>query len=255
MLRAVLSGPQIRITASRVLHRWPINRLTYRIAHLVGPPMLHQLFRQSALVTSSASEATAAVAGEHADFRDEYAIVRDRVASNGSALEGNYPEDYKIEDGTASLLYTLVRHLHPDLVMEVGVADGRATQIILSALDANGSGRLVSVDIKSDVGGAATGHPRWSLHVHGSGKSSSKQLQHLITQVGPPDFFFHDASHTYYDQYAEYLVAWERMRPGSLFASDDVDQSFAFLDFTKALNVKPVVLVDRRKALGLLLRG
>ena len=35
-----------------------------------------------------------------------------------------------------------------------------------------------------------------------------------------------------------------------MICSDDVDKSFAFLDFCKARRLEPVLLLDRRKVFG-----
>jgi predicted O-methyltransferase YrrM len=249
--RATLrTAMRARILASRLLQRWPLDQISGRVEHLVGAPNLRLLDRHSRLLTSSPLEAAEAVLRERVDYTDEYARVRERVSTRPG---DSYPSSHAIEDATAFLLYTLARHAKPSLVVEVGVAAGRSTQVILSALDANDAGRLVSVDIDEAVGGAARGHPRWSLRVHSPGRTASRQLGDLLAELGPPDLFFHDAAHTYPDQCADYLVAWEQMRPGSLFASDDVDWSFAFIDLTRAVGVNPVVLTDRRKAAGVLL--
>jgi predicted O-methyltransferase YrrM len=237
-----------------MLQQRPFSWFSRRVAHLVGPASMHEIYRYSALLTASPAEAAAAVLGDGADYGDEYARVRERLDVRLDSADRRYPDYYTVEDATASLLYTLVRHAKPSLAVEVGVADGRSTQVILSALDANGSGRLISVDVRKDVGGGARGHPRWSLRVHSPGRTSSRQLRRLFAEIGPPDLFFHDALHSYYDQYAEYLAAWEHMRPGSLFVSDDVDWSFAFYDLTTAFSVRPVVLTEGRKASGLFRR-
>lgn len=244
----------MRILASRMLQQRAFSWFSSRVAHLVGPASMHQIYLYSALLTASPTEASEAVLGESVDYGDEYRQVRERLDVRMDSVDKSYPDYCMVEDATACLLYTLVRHTKPSLAVEIGVADGRSTQVILSALDANDAGRLISVDVRNDVGGGARGHPRWSLRVHSPGRSSSQQLRRLFAETGPPDFFFHDASHAYYDQYAEYLAAWEHMRPGSLFVSDDVDWSFAFYDLTVAFSVRPVVLTEGRKATGLFRR-
>jgi len=215
--------------------------------------MLHELYLRSALITLSPMEAAQAVLGESVNYAEEYAQAQVLLALQASGAHRRYPDYSEVEDGTAFLLYSLVRHAKPSLTIEVGVADGRSTQVILSALDANEGGRLISVDISDEVGGSAAGHPRWSLRVRSPGRSASRQLQDLLEEVGPPDLFFHDAAHSYYDQYADYLAAWQHMQPGSLFMSDDVDQSCAFIDLVTSCRVKPVILTERRKAAGLVL--
>jgi predicted O-methyltransferase YrrM len=251
----MISRQRLKIFVSRLLKRRPVGRFSTRVVQFAGSPTLQEIYRHSAVMTLSPEEAAEAVLGVSVDYADEYLQVAQRLRVQSAGLDRRYPDYFGVGDGTAYLLYVLVRHQRPTLAVEVGVADGRSTQVILSALDANESGRLISVDINHDVGGAAGGHPRWTLHVLSPGRSSHRQLRNLLSAAGPLDFFFHDASHTYYDQYADYIAAWEHMRPGSLFMSDDVDWSFAFLDLARYLRLNPVVLVDQRKAVGVLLRS
>jgi predicted O-methyltransferase YrrM len=250
----VTARERMKIMTSRRLKHRPLRRFSRRVVQLAGSPMLHDFYLHSALLTASPADAARAVLGESVDYVDEYARVRERLDTQMAAIDRNFPDYFAVENSTALLLYTLVRHAKPSFSVEVGVADGRSTQVILSALDANKAGQLVSVDVNTDVGGGARGHPRWSLRVHSPGKSSSRQLRDLLAEVGPPDLFFHDGMHTYYDQYGEYLAAWEHMRPGSLFVSDDVDWSFAFIELTRAFCVEPVALIDRRKVVGVFRR-
>ena len=245
---------QLRVLASRLLHQRYVSPVSSRVAHLVGGPSLQEFSLRSALMTMSAEEAVNAIVGAGVDFSEEYARVNELIAEHASQTDPRYPDYFVVEDGTAYLLYALVRHMRPSIAVELGVADGRSTQLILSAMDANAEGRLISVDIADEVGGSAAGHPRWELRVHVPGRTASRQLRGLLAEVAPLDFFFHDAAHSYYDQYAEYLAGWEHLRPGGLLVSDDVDWSWAFLDVARRVNVKPVVLVDRRKAVGILRR-
>lgn len=88
------------------------------------------------------------------------------------------------------LLYALIRTLKPQQVVEIGVDSGGTSTHILTALEANGSGQLYSVDIKAEVGSAvpdALRH-RWTL-VHGDG------LEAALPAVA--DFCFEDGDHHY----------------------------------------------------------
>ena len=248
------SRESLKIMLSRLLHDRPLANVSSRVAHLVSPPTLHELYVQSALLTTVVDDAVEAIVDGGVSYAQEYAEVRARIAREASEASQHYPDNWAIEEGTGYLLYTLVRSTKPSLAIEVGVADGRSTQVILSALDANESGHLVSVDIKHDVGGAAVGHPRWELRTRTPGGRATRQLRELLEDVEAPGFFFHDAGHTYYEQYADYLVAWERMRPGGILMSDDVDWSWAFIDFARRFALNPVVLTDGRKAAGVVIR-
>lgn len=246
-----LAKHRIGVPLSRVLHQWPVVKdMSRAVAHFVGRPTLHDIYVDSSLLTISAEQAAEAVLGERMGYAQEYEHVRERIAEQATNAPLRYPDFFAVEETTAYLLYMLVRHVRPSQTLEIGVADGLSTQVILSALDANDHGRLTSVDISDDVGGAARDHPRWHLHVRATGRSSRRELQDLLADMGPLDLFFHDAGHKYHDQYADYVDALDHMLPGSLFVSDDVDWSWAFLDITRNAGIKPVVLVDRRKAVG-----
>src|SRR5215468_1827986 len=64
------------------------------------------------------------------------------------------------------LLYALVRHLRPAACLETGVYYGGNSAFMLAALDRNGAGRLVSIDLPDSAivrDGDNTSHPRHPL--------------------------------------------------------------------------------------------
>ena len=48
--------------------------------------------------------------------------------------------------------YAVVRHVRPAVVVETGIHDGLGSTVLLRALDRNGTGRLISFDIREGVG-------------------------------------------------------------------------------------------------------
>ena len=241
---------QAKLLSSALLLRRPLAGVSTRISHLVGSPTLHDLYIKAAVMTGSPTTAGTAIMGEDVVRLEEYEEVRDRLAERWSASQRRYPDFCPMGTGTAYLLYMLVRRVRPSLTVEVGVADGVSTAVILSALDANAHGRLVSVDVDADAGVIAARHPRWRLRTHRPKDLRSRQLRNLLAEIGPPDLFFHDAMHTYYAQYGEFCAALDHMQTGGVFISDDVDHSWAFVDLVNSRQVEPVVLVDGRKAVG-----
>jgi len=250
----VSTRQQVKVICSQVLRKWPFATFSSRVAHLVGSASLHNLYEQSRLSTTSPAEAIELLTGSSVDYASEFRDVRDRDAARAAATTARHPDYYAIEQSTALLLYALVRHAKPSLVIEVGVADGRSTQVILSALDANQHGRLVSLDVVEGVGAVVAGHPRWSLWIREQGRRANRHFDELLTRAGAPDLFFHDGSHHYGAQYVDYQLAWQHMNTGGIFVSDDVDYSYAFIDFVRSCHVAPVVLMERRKAIGVLLK-
>lgn len=87
------------------------------------------------------------------------------------------------------VIYALVRHYKPKTVLEIGTADGCGATHILQALEDNGSGKLISLDL---VEGSGAGIPqrlrkRWELRIGNS----------LDAPLPKADFVFEDGAHEY----------------------------------------------------------
>lgn len=182
----------------------------------------------------------------------EYADVMERLRARYESCAGRlpYPLRYAVEEQTGLLLYALVRSARPEVVVETGVANGHSSYVLLSALRANGCGTLHSLDVSSDVGTLVDDHSLWDLRI-ASVESAPLALRLLLQSVhGTVDLFVHDSDHRYLNQIVEYRAAWPAMRPGGAFLSDDVDDSRAFLDFSRSLGRQPHLLFDGVKVLG-----
>jgi len=165
-----------------------------------------------------------------------------------------YPRYYALEHGSSFLLYALVRTARPMIVLETGVGDGKSTYFILSALLANGGGTLHSVDIGSDVAGLLRPREKenWKLHVLDP-LSLKESFEAILRGLPPVDLFLHDSDHTYQWQSYELHAISGRLAERAMLAIDDVDSSYAFLDFCKEQRKKPILLIDRRKVFGLII--
>jgi len=153
----------------------------------------------------------------------------------------------------AELLWGLVRQRRPQVVVETGVCNGLSSAIILAALERNGSGRLVSIDLPefSDPdlnptefwdgkGGAVvpagksvgwlvpeTLRKPWALVL---GRSQDV-LGPTLKAEGPVDIFIHDSEHSYENQSLEFAAGYEALRPGGVLVATDINWSSAFDDF------------------------
>jgi len=169
-------------------------------------------------------------------------------------VEGSaYRKDWRMELEHAAVLYTLVRLTKPRTVVETGIADGFSSRVILTAIGANGSGRLVSVDVRSGTGGLVPPELRssWRPVVVRADRSLA-DIAELLRSEGPIDLFLHDSRHTYGHMLGEYRAAWPVLRPGGLLASDDADSTWAFLDFARQVRSPVHVHVGSRKVFGLI---
>lgn len=85
--------------------------------------------------------------------------------------------DSLVDPAYADALYRLVRYVRPKVVLEVGMAHGGSSLAILTALEENQQGRLLSVDPNQHAGG-------WT----GVTKVSEAGLSHRHQLLPEPDY-------------------------------------------------------------------
>lgn len=182
----------------------------------------------------------------------EHRRLSGEIAGRYGKLAVPYPECYAVEQGSAFLLYALVRSLRPGIVLETGVANGHSSFFILNAMRANRHGLLHSIDRARDVGWLLSDEERerWRLHVLPR-KNLKRSFSRILDSLPPLDVFLHDSDHTYLWQSFELQAALKKLTPGGVMASDDCDGGNAFLDVCRGSGVRPVVLVEARKVFGL----
>jgi predicted O-methyltransferase YrrM len=155
--------------------------------------------------------------------------------------------------GEAWILYALLRRRRPEIVVETGVANGHSSSFLLEALRRNGKGRLTSFDIEPGAGELVPTalRDRWDLHILPARRPGPEfgRAMHLL---GPIDLFLHDSDHSYGWMELEFRTAWEKISPGGILAADDIDWSYAFIDFSRRVGLRPYVLVEASKPFGLL---
>jgi predicted O-methyltransferase YrrM len=182
----------------------------------------------------------------------EYEELYNKFKLNQENIQLNYPVNYNVADTAALLLYLMVRVNRPETVLETGVANGLSSNFILHALNANGTGTLYSVDINRNVGGLVdeSVKNRWQLKII-SLKNGDKEFKQVVDSISSVDLFIHDSDHSYNGQMVEYKIVYPKISSDGIFASDDIDLSWAFVDFCKEKKVKPCFLVSATKIFGL----
>lgn len=160
--------------------------------------------------------------------------------------------------------YTLVRALGSRAVVETGVLHGMGSAFILAALRRNGAGRLYSIDLAAtkETGsnnidgfkallpdGKKPGWmvppdylPDWSLTIG----DSRVVMPEIFSKSGAIDMFLHDSRHSRDVMEAEYAMAWERLVPGGVLISDNIECDTAFFDFCLKVGQPPFVMPDVR---------
>ena len=172
---------------------------------------------------------------EETTFDEKWAEIKAELGAQGLDLGrysyGTYSDGDK---ALARAAWCAVRHLHPAVVVETGVARGVTSRIVLEALDRNGRGRLWSIDlphplmpeIHGQTGAAVpeSCRARWT-YIRGS---SRRRLPALLRHVGKVDVFIHDSLHTARNMLFEMDRVWRVLSPGGVMVIDDVyNQAFA----------------------------
>lgn len=159
----------------------------------------------------------------------------------------------------ATACYLLTRLMRARVVVETGVANGVTSCFMLHAMDLNGTGRLVSLDlpaltpgVERSIGMAVPNRlrSRWQLILG----DSRALLPRVVQDAGPLDVFVHDSEHAYTTMISEFTTVWPFMRHGGVLVSDDLNND-AFLDFAERVRRQPLVVVQGKKSpFGLLIK-
>lgn len=196
--------------------------------------------------------ATGADAAAVGTLRSEYAELR-RQQQDAAGLYG------VADTNLTELQYVVTRALRPRTVVETGVWRGLSSWTLLAALDANGTGRLVSVDFppldpaqRVDVGHLVPDRlrARWTLEIG----PSRQVLPRVLDACGPLDVFVHDSDHTYFSMMREFRTGWGALAAGGVLLSDDIEANHAFVKFARRVGQPPLIAAKRQRAgyLGLL---
>jgi len=246
--------------AGRLISDRAVQRLCLSRFRTAMRPSLHQMagiaqsMHMSALELVKTTFPTMTPA-ELVQIEEEYTVARAELENRCDTMSDRleYPDWYAIEKETSFLYYAVCRHLAPQNVLETGIANGHSSFFLLQAMKKNGQGALHSVDIADNVGKLLNDEERenWTLHILGSPQRRS--FSKILDSISPLDLFVHDSDHTYGWQMFEYRVAHKALGKHGVLLSDDIDHSYAFVDFCSEIGEKPVLLLDTRKVTGMLL--
>ena len=152
----------------------------------------------------------------------------------------------------AATTYTLIKLLKPEIVVETGVGAGVSSWTILRAMEENGVGRLVSIDLPTpntellpEVGYLVPSdlRHRWELRTG----PSQQVLPQVLEELVGIDLFQHDSRHSYSNQLREYQTAWPFIKPSGMLVSDDVSND-ALYDATRNWNREPTIIGQSKES-------
>jgi len=163
-------------------------------------------------------------------------------------LEDKY-HPANIGSSSAKKIYSLVREIKPNTMVETGVCNGVSSSVILKAMEENGKGRLYSIDLPVAAGTVddRTGpvippeksagwlvpenfKDRWELRLG----NTYYELPKVLQETKAIDMFIHDSGHSYETMMFEFCIVWYHLNEGGLILADNIDWNSAFKDFASA---------------------
>jgi predicted O-methyltransferase YrrM len=135
------------------------------------------------------------------------------------------------------LLFSLVKLIRPQCVLEVGVARGASSRALLSALERTGGGRLVSIDFPflmpdyaEDIGMLipASLRKKWTLYIG----PSQLLLPKVLSSEAAFQLIVHDGAHSYYIQRSDLRRSMGALERGGALVCDDLNND-SFLEVSQ----------------------
>jgi predicted O-methyltransferase YrrM len=155
------------------------------------------------------------------------------------------------------LLYAAAVLAKPRCVIETGVAYGWSSLAILAAMEENGIGQLISIDMpyvkqgnEPWVGVVVPDEfrHRWTLIREPDRNGINKAI---ALCNGTVDLTHYDSDKSYPGRAYAYPRLWNALRPGGLFISDDVQDNFGFRDFCVSNRIESQVTSSGGKFIGI----
>lgn len=202
-----------------------------KFPHKIIRPSLFEISVKSNIIISSTEEIVGQILPAAA--LDSLKIEFDKAITEYKGLLKTLSIKYEFShvSNMALFLYYVIRIKKPEFVIETGVATGQTSFFILKAMNENNFGKLFSTDIRYDAGEIVPDYlkNRWDFTV--LKRDSKKSFEKFINNFDKIDIFFHDSDHSYWWQTLEYNIAFNHIKKDGLLISDDIDNSYAFLDF------------------------
>jgi hypothetical protein len=128
----------------------------------------------------------------------------------------SFPIYYNADHSLAILCYAFVRWLKTEIVLETGVGYGISSSIILTALQYNGVGELISIDLlhlgdyKGNFIGLAVPHvlgEKWTLKLG----NTRRLLPEIVNNLPKIDMFLSDSANIYTLKKFEFEQIFKKM--------------------------------------------
>ena len=157
----------------------------------------------------------------------------------------------------ALLLYNLAEYLEATKVVETGVFRGTSSSAILKSVSKR-DGRLISTDIPTpelyaEPGEVVTDDLKayWKI----IRKPDRVGLPEALKELGEIDLAAYDSDKSYDGRMFGYEILWNALRKDGIFVSDDINDNFAFRDFSESKGLEPLIAENGRRYVGIIVKS
>lgn len=153
------------------------------------------------------------------------------------------------------LIFNITELSKSKLVLETGVAYGYSSLFFLKSLKKR-NGKLISInlpypDTKKEkyIGKAVTNDlfKYWKLY---SG-ADKDLLPKILRKNNSFDIFHYDSDKSYHGKIWALNLVWPYITKNGFLICDDIQDNFAFIDFTKIIKKDPVIINYNNKFIGI----
>jgi len=190
------------------------------------------------------------------DLWHESLAVSDHIRTDANAKLNTLDLDLG-GPGNYPLLYFFVRHRRPKVVLETGVAAGFSTAAILTAIKANGVGRLYSSEFpyfrianpEKYVGYIVDDDLKsnWTLLLDGD----RRNLPKILAAVDHVDLLHYDSDKSYSGRRMALTLISPHLSKGAPVIMDDLQDNLFFRDHVGRHGIIPSVFEFEEKYVGL----
>lgn len=157
--------------------------------------------------------------------------------------------------GMSEFVFLCILIKKPLIVIETGVAAGVSTNAVLSALQVNGAGNLLSLDITPKVGELVDDKlkTRWKLEILPELARENYFAKHLKENSGA-SVFLHDSDHSGSWQIKEFDNVVRHLPGIELILFDDISQDLIDFIMNNHADYRIIVIDENRKYSAIILK-
>ena len=163
--------------------------------------------------------------------------------------------------GDLHLIHAVTRLAGAKRIVETGVAYGWSSLAILEGIRGTEGAKLASVDMpypkmnsESAVGAVIPDDLRrhWILIREPDRRGLVKAIRLLGGKI---DLAHYDSDKSWYGRFYAYPIIWRALGPGGVLISDDIQDNFAFAEFSEAQGVPFSVTQSNDKFVGIMVKS